>query len=320
MKLRFFLFIYSALLIIACKNNTKSTEKDGNASENADPILDSVPFPAELVQFKTISEKPVFKGTGKNTWDKNIRERGYILKEEDMYHMWYTGFQTESTPLALGYATSTDGISWTRYADNPVFNESWTEDMMVLKVDGTYHMFAEGKNDIAHRLSSLDRVHWTDHGKLDIRKLDGSPLSDGPYGTPTAWRENNIWHLFYERGDLGIWLATSKDLKIWTNVQDDPVIAMGPENYDKFGLAVNQIIKYKGWYYAYYHGTALEDWSEWSTNVAASKDLVNWKKHKQNPIMGKNTSSGILVPEGENFLLYTMHQNVEIHAPKSLND
>jgi len=59
--------------------------------------------------------------------------------------------------------TSPDGISWTPYPDNPVFNKSWTEDMMVIKVDGTYHMFAEGKNDVAHRLSSTDKIHWTDH-------------------------------------------------------------------------------------------------------------------------------------------------------------
>lgn len=315
MKYRYFLIALSTIVILACKNKTKSIEKTEAAEEINTSIVDSIPFPGELVKFRTISKEPVFKGTGKNTWDKNIRERGYILKEEDMYHMWYTGFETESTPLALGYATSTDGISWMRYSEKPVFDENWTEDMMVLKVDSTYHMFAEGKNDIAHRLTSLDRINWSDHGSLDIRKVDGSPLSEGPYGTPTAWRENDMWYLFYERGDLGIWLATSEDLNVWTNVQDDPVIAMGPEVYDQFGLAVNQIIKYKGWYYAYYHGTALEDWSEWSTNVAASHDLINWKKYEKNPIMGKNTSSGILVPDGDRLLLYTMHKSVQVHEP-----
>lgn len=231
--------------------------------------------------------------------------------------MWYTGLNNEKEPLALGYATSLDGIAWKRYNNNPVFNESWTEDMMVIKVDGTYHMFAEGKNDIAHRLTSTDRIHWTDHGSLDIRNADGSPLSEGPYGTPTVWRENNIWYLFYERNDLGIWLATSKDLKVWTNAQDEPFITMGPEAYDKYGVAVNQIIKYKGWYYAYYHGTPFEDWSLWSTNVAASKDLLHWKKYPQNPIMEENRSSGILVPDGDLFRLYTMHDKVEVHFPKS---
>ena len=27
-------------------------------------------------------------------------------------------------------------------------------------------------------------------------------------------KEKAVWYLFYERDDLGIWLATSKDLKV----------------------------------------------------------------------------------------------------------
>lgn len=315
MKVRLPLLVGALVFLVACNSRTKSKEKVDEIASKASPVKDTVPFPKELVQFRSIPENPVFTGTGNNTWDHKIRERGYIIKEDDTYHMWYTGFRTESETLSLGYATSPDGVSWTRYPDNPIFKDSWTEDMMVLKVGDTYQMFAEGKGDIAHRLSSKDRIRWTDHGSLDIRTSDGSPLSKGPYGTPTVWFENDIWYLFYERNDLGIWLATSTDLNVWTNVQDDPVIAMGPEIYDQFGLAVNQIIKYKGWYYAYYHGTAFEDWHEWSTNVAASQDMVHWIKYDQNPIMGDNTSSGILVPEGNKFRLYTMHDKVGVHLP-----
>lgn len=303
------------LLCLACKETGKSKVMQTATHHETSAQQDSVPFPEVLLSFESFVDNPIFQGTGEDTWDQKIRERGYILKESDGYYMWYTGLKPDGSPLALGYATSQDGISWTRYPENPIFNESWTEDMMVLKVDSTYQMFAEGQNDIAHRLSSSDRIHWTDHGSLDIRKVDGSPLDKGPYGTPTAWFENNVWYLFYERNDLGIWLATSRDLEVWTNVQDDPVIAMGPETYDQYGLAVNQIVKYNGWYYAYYHGTAFEDWHEWSTNVAASKDLVHWKKYEKNPIMGQNRSSGILVPEGDKFRLYTMHDKVEVHFP-----
>lgn len=316
MKL-YFLLIVGALVFTSCNDKSKSKEKSTDTHENGVSAMADAPFPEELIQFETLPQNPVFEGTGENTWDQKIRERGYILKEGDTYHMWYTGFQPGGSPLALGYATSQDGIAWTRDADNPVFDESWTEDMMVLKVGDTYHMFAEGKGDVSHRLTSTDGIHWEDHGSLDIRTSNGNPLSEGPYGTPTVWRENNTWYLFYERNDLGIWLATSEDLGVWTNVQDDPVIAMGPETYDQYGLAVNQIVKYKGWYYAYYHGTAFEDWSEWSTNVAASKDLIHWEKYPQNPIMGENRSSGILVPEGELFRLYTMHDKVEVHMPKN---
>lgn len=301
------------ILLVSCKETTKKTNTDAPTKLDEVSTIEPEPFPSELVDFKPHPENPIFTGTGSDTWDQNTRERGFILKEGDTYHMWYTGFKTERETLSLGYATSTDGLNWKRFAGNPVFSESWTEDMMVLKVDGTYHMFAEGRNDVAHRLTSTDRINWTDHGSLDLRQADGSPLSEGPYGTPTGWFENNQWYLLYERNDLGIWLATSSDLKVWTNVQDDPVIAMGPEVYDQHGLAVNQIFKYKGWYYAYYHATEYKDWHEWTTNVAASKDLINWTKYKKNPLLRENKSSGILVPEKDQFRLYTMHKNVAIH-------
>jgi beta-1,2-mannobiose phosphorylase / 1,2-beta-oligomannan phosphorylase len=306
---------YQPLIAIACTfllscGGSKKQPTEGNQQE------EPLEFPAELIDFSDYPDNPIFTGTGQNTWDEHIRERGYILKEDSIYKMWYTGFQTENKTLSLGYATSADGINWDRHPGNPVFDGSWTEDMMVIKVDGVYQMFAEGRGDIAHRLSSPDGIHWTDHGSLDIRQMSGEPLSEGPYGTPTVWLENDVWHLFYERNDLGIWLATSKDMHVWTNVQDEPVIEMGPEVYDKYGLAVNQIVKHNGTYYAYYHGTAFEDWHEWSTNVAASKDLVHWTKYEGNPIMGENRSSGILVPDGSKFRLYTMHDKVEVFFPK----
>jgi predicted GH43/DUF377 family glycosyl hydrolase len=279
--------------------------------------LPNEPFPKEIVIFTALPQNPVFSGTGSDTWDSKIRERGYILKEEDGYHMWYTGFEgySDSTLLKSGYAHSKDGFSWTRYKNNPVFDESWVEDMMVLKHEGLYYMFAEGRGDIAKLLTSTDRINWENQGDLDVRKADGSPLSEGPYGTPTVWYEDEVWHLFYERNDQGIWLATSNDLEVWTNVQDEPVLRMGPEEYDQHGLAVNQIIYYEGYYYAYYHGTAFEDWSEWTVNIAVSKDLVHWEKYKQNPILKDNKSSGITVHDGKKFRLYTMHPEVVVHVP-----
>jgi beta-1,2-mannobiose phosphorylase / 1,2-beta-oligomannan phosphorylase len=299
-------------MAIACHNPSLQTK-------NSDS--DTALFPSEMVNFIAYKANPVFSGTGANTWDEEIRERGYILKEEDGYHLWYTGYRKDSAEKTkyLGYATSPDGYRWTRYKDNPVFTESWVEDMMVIKSDSLYFMFAEGRNDIAHMLTSNDKIHWKDHGSLQIHYSNGKPLNEGPYGTPTVLKEDSIWYLFYERNDEAIWLATSKDLKAWTNVQDDPVLNKGPEAYDKFGLALNQVIKYKGSYYGYYHGTAFKDWHEWSTNVSVSKDLIHWKKYDSNPIMKENKSSGILVYDGTQYRLYTMHPQVSVHFPATLS-
>ena len=214
--------------------------------------------PWSFVAWKPVAENPVFTGTGTQTWDRKIRERGYILVGDDgTFHLWYTGYdQDKPATMSLGHATSRDGTHWNRDPNNPIFSGSWVEDMCVVKQNGSFQMFAEGKNDIAHRLTSTDGLHWTDQGSLDIRKTDGTPIPPGPYGTPAAWFENGVWYLFYERGDQGIWLATSRDLKTWTNLKDDPVIARGPESYDAAAVALNQIVKRDGYYYAFYHANA----------------------------------------------------------------
>jgi sucrose-6-phosphate hydrolase SacC (GH32 family) len=273
--------------------------------------------PWSFVGWKPIAGNPVFRGTDASTWDRKIRERGYILGAEDgTLHLWYTGYNGDRpATMSLGHATSRDGTHWSRDPQNPIFSGSWVEDMCVLKQDGTYQMFAEGRNDIAHRLSSPDGIHWTDHGSLDIRKVGGTPISPGPYGTPTAWFENGTWYLFYERGDLGIWLATSRDLKTWTNVRDDPVIAMGPARYDSAAVALNQIVKRGGYYYGFYHANAHRPWADWTSNVARSRDLVHWEKYPGNPIIKDNCSSPILATTPAGDRLYTMHPDVKVFEP-----
>ncbi|MBC8232919.1 hypothetical protein H8E77_25535 [bacterium] len=43
------------------------------------------------------------------------------------YHVWYTGY--DGSNLSIGYATSSDGVTWNKHADNPVLelgqSNSW---------------------------------------------------------------------------------------------------------------------------------------------------------------------------------------------------
>lgn len=276
-------------------------------------------FPPEMVRFTAYPKNPLFEAAGPGHWDQNIRERGWIMKEGDEYHLWYTGYvPPESNEKHLGYATSKDGLLWTRYPGNPIHTEGWVEDVMVVKEGDTYYMFAEGRGDQAHMLSSTDRIHWTRQGTLDIRKANGEPIAPGPFGTPSVLRENGRWYLFYERNDEAVWIAASDDLKTWKNVQDEPVIRCGPEPYDRNMIAVNQVVKYQGCYYAYYHAICPENGhGRWSMNVAASTDLLHWKKYPGNPIVPPDHSSGILVPDGAGFRLYCLHPSMALYLPET---
>ena len=138
------------------------------------PQSEATKFPAELVQFIPYAHNPVFAGTGHSAWDAQIRERGYILKEGKEWHLWYTGYRDIHDTKYLGYAHSTDGISWTRESRNPVYHSGWVEDMCVVKSGDTYYMFAEGRGDTAHLLTSTDRINWEEKGKTSI---SGSPMA-----------------------------------------------------------------------------------------------------------------------------------------------
>ena len=161
-------------------------------------------------------------------------------------------------------------------------------------------------------------LHHVRAGRAD-RRENGERIPAGPYGTPFAMVEDGTWYLFYERGDAGSWLASSRDRKVWTNVQDEPVLKPGPGEYDKLMIALNQVIKYQGRYYALLHGTGSETLPRlWSTSVAVSDDLVHWTKFEGNPLfpIQDDRSSGVWVRDGETFRLYTMHDQVNLYLPR----
>jgi len=281
-------------------------------------------FPEELVRFTPHAMNPLFEGAGAGHWDVKIRERGWILFDakpvpgQPAWRMWYTGYDgTREGVKHLGYATSTDGIRWERHPANPIFTEHWIEDMMVVERDGTLFMFAEGRDDQAQLLRSSDGLKWERVGTLDVRLKDGTPIEAGPYGTPVGHFENGKWYLFYERRDAGIWLATSTDMKVWHNVQDDPVMVPGPGEYDLDLIAMNQVIRHNGRFYASIHGSKSGT-KLWSSSIAVSDDLIHWKKYAGNPLfpISENKSSGVYVFDGSKYRLYTMHDQVRLHVPE----
>ncbi len=70
-----------------------------------------------------------------------------------VYRMWYTGIDSNGH-YRLGYATSYDGLDWTKYSGNPILEPgptgSWDADMAalaeVIHDGGTYKMWYTGQN------------------------------------------------------------------------------------------------------------------------------------------------------------------------------
>jgi predicted GH43/DUF377 family glycosyl hydrolase len=67
---------------------------------------------------------PVFSGGGKGAFDEMGVTRRHVLRSRDMgYKMWYEGISAAGVH-SIGIATSTDGITWQRVNDEPIFSKN----------------------------------------------------------------------------------------------------------------------------------------------------------------------------------------------------
>ena len=114
---------------------------------------------------------------GPESWDSGSVRVPMVWKEGADYHMIYTG--SGSGGMQVGYATSTDGIAWTKHAANPVFNDpTWatgeTENWGVMKVGAEYQMWY---SDFGTRQSGL---------AVSTDLSTGPPIRPNPSSPPAA--------------------------------------------------------------------------------------------------------------------------------------
>jgi len=120
---------------------------------------------------------------GPGAWDGQSVRVPMVWKEgANDYRMIYTG--NGSGGMQVGYATSSDGITWTKHPGNPVFNDpTWangeTENWGVMKVGSEYLMWY---SDFGMRQSgiavSTDLVNWVPHQAGPIFASSGVPSDD----------------------------------------------------------------------------------------------------------------------------------------------
>jgi predicted GH43/DUF377 family glycosyl hydrolase len=200
-----------------------------------------------------------------------------VVRVNGVYHMLYRGTMPVNIS-AIGAATSTDGIHFTRYSGNPVIahelpNESVaSEDPRLLYRDGTYYTFYTGFNGSETDLNeatSTDALHWHQLGAA-VKGVKNGAVVSSPEGSPVTIDGQFVMYYgssFF--GMPGVAYATSPDMIHWTTqapidlnypqsqavevcvaVTDYPTAGGAPLNHNVLLFTAGHMHPADPWYYA----------------------------------------------------------------------
>lgn len=168
------------------------------------------------------------------TWDSPYGPGApSVLKDGGVYKMWYhVAAGTVPLRASIGYATSTDGIQWTKHP-GPVLSPGsfpWESNSvthpLVIKDGQMYRMYYVANYEYPGgglglaMATSADGIHWTKHPSL-IYQHD--PRYSGMQ-SPTVVRMLGQWHMWYSFGSASIYYATSPDGISWTQVRQEAAL------------------------------------------------------------------------------------------------
>lgn len=247
-----------------------------------------------------------------------------VIKDNDTFKMWFSGSGwIDSSDLCprvrIGYAWSLDGITWSEYNDNPVFDIN--PDTSKFDSDGIetptvikdlsapsherYKMWYAGRklmcvpiND--HKFgyaTSPDGIHWTRYSQNPVL-IPGADSSwfNSFVSSPSVILDEGIYKMWFTAPDLilngqptdgkgNIGYATSNDGIDWS-IYPNPVLIAGEQlNWDSASIAEPSVVKINNMYHMFY--SALDQWGieNFQVGYAVSVDGIFWTKSTRNPVL-----------------------------------
>ncbi|UCH10820.1 MAG: T9SS type A sorting domain-containing protein [Fidelibacterota bacterium] len=222
----------------------------------------------------TILDGPVLEPDA-GTWDNQTIEAPIVLRENGQYKMWYVGWGNDRI-IKVGYATSPDGITWTKYAGNPVMTPGtalWEDAICgpgaVIPYEGGYQMWYIGGPDPMFSVyetnvgyaTSVDGIHWQRDESNNPVLSHGAPAEfDGAYINELTVNVIGTTYYMYYTGMTSlmnkrvIGLATSVDGVHWTK-HSGPVLSPTTGQWDGNHVEVGSLLLVGDTLHMWYDGT-----------------------------------------------------------------
>jgi predicted GH43/DUF377 family glycosyl hydrolase len=217
-----------------------------------------------------------------------------LLFEDGLYKMWLSWRPKKSIALS----ESKDGIHWSapEAVLGPLADTGWEDDMnrptVVRRSDG-YHMWytgqANGKSCIGYA-TSADGRQWNRRSPHPVVSAVEPWEGIAAMCPAVIWDEAaGIWKMWYSAGQQyepnAIGYATSHDGISWQKYSANPVLKADSKfEWERDRVTAAQILRWKGWYYAFYIG--FRDIDHAQIGMARSRDgITGWTRHAANPII-----------------------------------
>ncbi len=175
-----------------------------------------VAFSKDLVHWQKYAGNPVIT-PGPGAYDSVSVTSHTVTFDPPLYKMWYSGRYPVNYTHSIGYATSTDGLHWTKYPGNPVISRSTNNDSYifgpwgptVVKVDSQYFAAYETDGLVSNAVSP-DGIHWTAGPRPLLEPSNQSAAFDYTIENPWMLLANSTVYLWY----TGISFAGSQPYSI----------------------------------------------------------------------------------------------------------
>lgn len=180
-------------------------------------------------------------------WDSEVTANPRIFKYNGQYINFYTGYSQKATYWGIGYAFSKDLVSWQRPDKNLLINSGKLNSWNHANVDGAW-LFS---------------------------------MRNGGYGM--FYEGRRLFNTF-ETQSFGFAYTDTTPFKDWREFDHNPVFSPtgNYKDFDSVGLLAPLVYRVQGKYWMFYSGF---DGEAMRTGLAFSKDLVTWRRYRDNPII-----------------------------------
>ncbi len=303
--LPFFFFILSACQSVAPSSPTPTP-----------PPPTATPEPSPF--FTPVQLDPLL---ARDSWFADVVEPGAVIFHDGQFHLFFNGFTGWPSKVAIGYATSADGITWTLAAPSPILDSAteifdgytfFVSSALVENDTWTLYLYtlAEGRDGASGQIyrttAPTPAGDWTlDPIPLLTPSSFSPPASGGGQGgvgwdavrvtDPSVIRTPDGYRMYYTGADTDrlqatrmIGLATSPDGVHWIK-HPEPVLTLGDKGaWDSYRVFQPHVVQTPDGFWMLYKANVKIGEAE-GYGLAYSQDGVSWERFAGNPLIEEKT-------------------------------